>query len=219
MDTIDPSFDESVDPQGAGLLWKDLRNKEEEEIEHDQIAHSAFLKANAAAEASMATRSPISPLGRRSSPDSELPPSMDLIGMNNESDVIDGFSGLQLPLPLSLPGVDDISGLKFARARRPLSALRDQLTILATPEEERGWWYIDKKNAMQGPFGRPSMRQWFVEGHLDRELRVRFGSKNTNEPFHRITDLFFPSADAFADWGNVQRSARYMAASLVSALS
>jgi len=114
-----------------------------------------------------------------------------------------------------------MSSLEFSECRTTLTALGQQLDILATPPLERGWFYIDKKGGVQGPFTTPTMRQWYVASHISPLLRVRFGAR-AKGPFQKINDLFVPASTAFSDWGNsvsdLKHSVQFMGGTLKQTL-
>jgi len=78
-----------------------------------------------------------------------------------------------------------------------LSEALDAMNEISTPTKKRGWFYLDKNRDIQGPFARATMRNWYFNGYLDKNLCVRYGDSE-EVAFQRIKDLFRPSENAFA---------------------
>eukprot|EP00939_MAST-03C_sp_MAST-3C-sp1_P001014 g1014.t1 len=89
--------------------------------------------------------------------------------------------------------------------RHALASMRNILSVLSTPPADRGWYYLDRKKLVQGPYPRRAMRTWFEQGHLKETLPIRFGRQG---PFQALCDRFFPPMSAFRDFGDSKGTLR-----------
>ena len=77
----------------------------------------------------------------------------------------------------------------------------------ATPENKRGWYYIDKKAQIQpsppreGGFSSTQMRAWFEAGYFEPTLPVRYGDNGIFVNVSALGDRAFldDEAQAFKD--------------------
>ncbi|EER07320.1 conserved hypothetical protein [Perkinsus marinus ATCC 50983] len=63
------------------------------------------------------------------------------------------------------------------------------------PAPERGWYYKDLSDTVQGPFTREAMRRWFEQGYLKPDLLLRIG-KSSSFRFHPLRELFPAPVDS-----------------------
>ncbi|EER19547.1 hypothetical protein Pmar_PMAR012528 [Perkinsus marinus ATCC 50983] len=63
------------------------------------------------------------------------------------------------------------------------------------PAPERGWYYKDLSDTVQGPFSREAMRRWFEQGYLKPDLLLRIG-KSPSFRFHPLRELFPAPAES-----------------------
>ena len=61
----------------------------------------------------------------------------------------------------------------------------------STDPSKRGWYYIDTKGNVRGPYTPAKMRKWFCGGHFPSDLMVRWGDNGI------YTDIASLGANAF----------------------
>jgi len=70
-------------------------------------------------------------------------------------------------------------------AERVLRAVQHIQNTLTSPKE-RGWYYLDDSQQVQGPFPHHTMKEWEQSGLLHGDLRVRSGEDGL---FVALSDL------------------------------
>ena len=65
---------------------------------------------------------------------------------------------------------------------------------ISTPPKARGWWYLDDKKVVYGPFPPELMRKWFMNGQFSTKTPVRYGNHGQ---YRMMKDIFPEGKDIF----------------------
>lgn len=91
-----------------------------------------------------------------------------------------------LPAP-QYPHRKSESGFSFSRPKVVIPKSPFSTSNLVKDPTERGWYYVDELDILQGPFTSLEMDNWFDQGYLFNELLIKYGDEIE---LHRLVDLF-----------------------------
>ena len=82
---------------------------------------------------------------------------------------------------------------RIRRIHDILARLRLMLEVMSG---EKGWYYVDKRNVVRGPYESEKMRHWFVRGYLTLDVQC---SRDGGNVFHKLRDYYVGNTEPFLE--------------------